>query len=294
MDFIWPKNSPELEKKRQEEFEKDREFARQEEAKRTRHQALTLELEEWQAVRAKFDAEQVLQEEKFRARALKAAAEAKLALAASYFIIGPTPENSRFATEEEMREFSAQQTAMDEAEKQKKAAKKEQEHREWQQRLDDAALRQRESAVKAELAEKEAKQKAKDDREEVRKRKAEDRERLRIRCRALGNKGFTKQFKRQQQLFRSRAKNQQRIARWHAQVASAEQWRAKCKDRYERLTAESKKIVDAKECERRYEAEHRARPGVRLHEENKHDGPVGYRVCSIAQWDNAVRAIEEG
>lgn len=80
---------------------------------------------------------------------------------------------------------------------------------------------------------------------------------------------------------------------WMYQIAKAEKWKSECQSRYDRLDEDVQHIIDLKEIDRRRHAVRKHQKGVRVHDEQKHGGPVGYRVCSSSQWDNAIRASEE-
>ncbi len=79
---------------------------------------------------------------------------------------------------------------------------------------------------------------------------------------------------------------------WKYEIAKAEDWKRKCEICYLQLSATQRKAADAEAFWRRHFGGRRHK-GIRVHNENKHGGPPGYRVCSESQWDNAVRALDE-
>jgi hypothetical protein len=80
---------------------------------------------------------------------------------------------------------------------------------------------------------------------------------------------------------------------WKYEIAKAEAWKSECQRRFNALSTEQKRSAEAEAYWRRLFGGHGRHRGVRVQNEDKHDGPPGYRVCSSASWDNAVRAFEE-
>lgn len=90
---------------------------------------------------------------------------------------------------------------------------------------------------------------------------------------------------------------------WQAHIRQWEQWKKKCIDA---TCAGCGHFIQSCNCDHpatpeviatllRRIAKIHPRKGVSavVHNENRSDGPVGYRVCGNASWDNTVRAAEE-